>query len=103
MVNYLADRIAVMCAGRLVELAPRGELFRKPSHPYTRALLAAVPVPNLERKLDFDALMQGKASDPAAWPGAFRIAGAARPGMLHLGNGHYVRARDTADATEVAA
>jgi peptide/nickel transport system ATP-binding protein len=103
VVNYLADRIAVMCAGRVVELAPRGELFRNPSHPYTKALLAAVPVPSLERKLDFDALMQGKASDPAAWPGAFRIAGAARPGMLHLGNGHYVRARDTADATEVAA
>jgi peptide/nickel transport system ATP-binding protein len=103
VVNYLADRIAVMCAGRIVELAPRGELFRNPSHPYTKALLAAVPVPSLERKLDFDALMQGKASDPAAWPGAFRIAGAARPGMLHLGNGHYVRARDTADAAEVAA
>jgi len=103
VVNYLADRIAVMCAGRIVELAPRGELFRNPSHPYTKALLAAVPVPSLERKLDFDALMQGKASDPAAWPGAFRIAGAARPGMLHLGNGHYVRARDTADASEVAA
>jgi peptide/nickel transport system ATP-binding protein len=102
VVNYLADRIAVMCAGRIVELAPRGELFRNPSHPYTKALLAAVPMPSLERKLDFDALMQGKASDPAAWPGAFRIAGAARPGMLHLGNGHYVRARDTADASEVA-
>src|SRR5207248_5650260 len=42
VVNYLADRIAVMCAGRLVELAPAAELFRNPQHPYTRALLAAV-------------------------------------------------------------
>ena len=39
-----------------------------------------------------DALMQGKASDPAAWPGEFRIDTASRPGMQHLGNGHYVRA-----------
>ena len=103
VVNYLADRIAVMCAGRLVELAPSAELFRNPSHPYTRALLAAVPEPDLEHRLDFDALMQGKASNPAAWPGAFRIAGEEKPGMLHLGRGHYVRARDTANASEVAA
>ena len=35
VINYIADRIAVMCAGRLVELAPRAELFRNPVHPYT--------------------------------------------------------------------
>jgi len=92
VVNYLADRIAVMCAGRLVEIAPAAELFANPQHPYTKALLAAVPDPNLDRKLDFDALMQGKASDPAAWPGEFRIDSASRPAMQHLGNGHYVRA-----------
>ena len=103
VVNYLADRIAVMCAGRLVELAPSAELFRAPSHPYTRALLAAVPEPSLARKLDFGALMQGKASDPSAWSPAFRIAGGDTPGMLHLGNGHYVRAREGADAKELAA
>jgi len=103
VVNYLADRIAVMCAGRLVELAPSAELFRNPSHPYTKALLAAVPEPSLARRLDFDALMQGKASDPAAWPAAFRIAGGEAPGMLHLGNGHFVRTREGADARELAA
>jgi peptide/nickel transport system ATP-binding protein len=92
VVNYLADRIAVMCAGRLVELAPAATLFRNPKHPYTKALLAAVPEPDVSRRLDFDALMQGKASDPAAWPGEFRIDTASRPGMQHLGNGHYVRA-----------
>ena len=43
VVDYIADRIAVMCAGRMVEMAPREELFRNPLHPYTRALLAAVP------------------------------------------------------------
>ena len=46
VVDYIADRIAVMCAGRIVELAPAGELFRNPVHPYTKALLAAVPEPN---------------------------------------------------------
>jgi peptide/nickel transport system ATP-binding protein len=92
VVNYLADRIAVMCAGRIVELAPAAELFRNPVHPYTRALLAAVPEPDLGRKLDFDALMEGKASDPAAWPAEFRIEGARRPGMQDIGQGHLVRA-----------
>ncbi len=92
VVNYLADRIAVMCAGRIVELAPAAELFRNPVHPYTRALLAAVPEPDLARKLDFNALMEGKASDPSAWPSEFRIAGAQRPAMQDIGRGHLVRA-----------
>ena len=48
VVDYIADRIAVMCAGRLVELAPRNVLFRHPVHPYTKALLAAVPEPDPE-------------------------------------------------------
>jgi peptide/nickel transport system ATP-binding protein len=91
VVHYLADRIAVMCAGRLVEIAPAAALFRNPVHPYTKALLAAVPEPNLESKLDFDALMQGRASDPAAWPEPFRIAGASRPGLHDRGGGHFVR------------
>src|SRR5690606_24286280 len=46
VVDYIADRIAVMCRGRIVELAPRDQLFRRPTHPYTRALLAAVPEPS---------------------------------------------------------
>ncbi|HEX2332055.1 MAG TPA: ABC transporter ATP-binding protein [Burkholderiales bacterium] len=92
VVNYLADRIAVMCAGRIVELAPARELFRNPVHPYTRALLAAVPEPDLSRKLDFKALMEGKASDPSAWPDEFRIVAGSRPSMQDIGRGHLVRA-----------
>jgi peptide/nickel transport system ATP-binding protein len=92
VVNYVADRIAVMCAGRIVELAPAAELFRNPVHPYTRALLAAVPEPDLGRTLDFDALMEGKASDPAAWPPEFRIVDGQRPSMRDIGRGHLVRA-----------
>ena len=45
-VKYLAGRIAVMYLGRIVEQADTGELFARPLHPYTRALLSAVPVPD---------------------------------------------------------
>jgi peptide/nickel transport system ATP-binding protein len=72
VVDYIADRIAVMCAGRIVEVAPRGVLFRQPVHPYTQALLAAIPLPDPDHPLDFNRLMQGRASDPRAWPEPFR-------------------------------
>ena len=80
------------------------ELFRNPVHPYTRALLAAVPDPDLDRKLDFAALMEGKASDPAAWPAPFCIDGS--PGahdaiMLDIGDKHLVRAHAGADISEL--
>src|SRR5690606_15494082 len=52
VVDYIAERIAVMARGRLVEIAPRHILFRKPVHSYTRALLKAVPYPDLDRPLD---------------------------------------------------
>ena len=103
VVYYLADRIAVMCAGYLVEIAPFEELFRRPVHPYTKALLAAVPDPDLDRKLDLAALMEGKASDPAAWPEPFRLGGADRPGMIALGEGHLVRASANANASDLRA
>jgi peptide/nickel transport system ATP-binding protein len=44
--KYLCDRVAVMYLGRIFELASRDELFSRPHHPYTKALLAAVPVPD---------------------------------------------------------
>ena len=49
VVSQVADRVAVMYAGSLVELATRQELFRAPAHPYTRGLLEAVPTLATER------------------------------------------------------
>ncbi len=92
VVDYMADRIAVMCAGRLVEVAPRAHLFGKPVHPYTRALLAAVPRVDPRQRLDLSALMEGKVSDPAEWPHPFRADGEERPDLVELDEGHFVRA-----------
>jgi peptide/nickel transport system ATP-binding protein len=91
VVDYIADRIAVMCAGRLVELAPSGELFRNPIHPYTKALLSAVPMPDPKQRLDLRALMEGKASDPKAWPRPFTDDGSTPVFWTEVETGHYVR------------
>jgi len=102
VVDYMADRIAVMCAGRIVEMAPRHTLFRKPIHPYTRALLAAVPYPDLDRPLDFKMLNLGGASDAAAWEAPFRTI-PSEDALAHrdLGDDHVVLARRDASLQEL--
>jgi peptide/nickel transport system ATP-binding protein len=92
VVDYIADRIAVMCAGRIVEIAPRGVLFRDPVHPYTQALLAAVPAPDPSHRLDFHRLMEGRASDPGAWPEPFRRDPGRELQLIEVGSGHLVEA-----------
>jgi peptide/nickel transport system ATP-binding protein len=105
VVDYIADTIAVMCAGRVVEIAPRARLFQRPVHPYTRALLAAVPEPDPRAPLDLTALMEGHASVPAAWPAPFTIDAFTRGriGLVDLGGGHFVRADREARLPEIAA
>ena len=71
VVDYVSDRIAVMCRGRLVEVAPRQQLFNHPTHPYTRALLRAVPYPDLNRQLDFENIVSDNFSDPGNWRSPF--------------------------------
>src|SRR5918994_486771 len=85
VVDYMADRIAVMCAGRLVEVSPSQLLFKDPRHPYTKALLAAVPEPDPGARLDLSALMEGKASIPAAWPEPFTVDDSGDDTLHHLG------------------
>lgn len=103
VINYIADRIGVMCQGRLVELAPREELFANPIHPYTRALLSAVPHLELNKPLDFDSITDGVASNPALWSAPFTNDGKTPMSFLALGNGHFVRAAASCDPSEVAA
>jgi len=53
VIKHTSDRIAVMYAGKLVELASKQELFRNPVHPYTRALLSAIPIPDPDRQTHY--------------------------------------------------
>ncbi len=92
VIDYIADRIAVMHQGRIVELASREALFSKPTHPYTQSLLRAVPHPDIDRPLDFDALAQSGGNDPKRWPAAFQLATDDADHWLDLGDGHHVRA-----------
>jgi len=103
VVNYMADRIAVMANGRIVEIAPRHLLFTQPRHPYTKALLRSVPFADLDRKLDFKLAAPGGASDSTHWAAAFRQDpdGDALT-HLPLGEGHFVLARPGADIREMA-
>ncbi|MBR52653.1 dipeptide/oligopeptide/nickel ABC transporter ATP-binding protein [Candidatus Poribacteria bacterium] len=67
VVGHISDRIAVMYAGRLVELGSAREIMTKPNHPYTEALLEAVPMPDPIIKPDRQ-LLSGEVADPSNLP-----------------------------------
>jgi peptide/nickel transport system ATP-binding protein len=90
VVRQLVQHVHVMCSGRIVEAAPVASLFANPQHPYTVALLAAHPEPDLDRKLDFRALMDGRASDPLAWPEPYRLRNGEVPHYKLIGENHVV-------------
>ena len=91
VVDYVADTIAVMCRGHIVEEASAEALFREPLHPYTKALLAAVPDPNIDHPLDFAKLRTGRFSEPSAWPEPYRLVGDDHGTMTSVGPSHRVR------------
>ncbi|HOU11636.1 MAG TPA: ABC transporter ATP-binding protein [Anaerolineae bacterium] len=69
VVEYICDRVAVMYVGKLVELASTDELFAQPQHPYTEALLSAVPQPDpLIRDQKQRIVLEGEVPDPANPP-----------------------------------
>ncbi len=75
MVKYISDRVGVMYLGSLVEVAPSGDLYAKPMHPYTQALLSAIPIPdpNLERARKRQ-ILQGEVPSPINTPPGCKFA-----------------------------
>jgi len=98
LVEYICDRVLVMYMGKIVESGSVAEVYGAPAHPYTRALLAAVPVPDPSRKVIGDVSLKGELPSPIALPSgcAFRTRCAfakdecksAVPALRTLDGGH---------------
>ncbi len=73
VVNHFSDDIAVMYLGRVIEKAPAEELFENPIHPYTKALLSAIPTPDIAPKKE-RIILRGEISSPINLPNECRFA-----------------------------
>ncbi|MEM9138540.1 MAG: ABC transporter ATP-binding protein [Pseudomonadota bacterium] len=91
VVADLADRVMVMRRGRVVEEGAPECIFQDPRHPYTQALIAASPEPDMDRRLDLAAVAAG-AGEPDSWPAPFGYSGENAPGLAEVAPGHRVRA-----------
>lgn len=101
--KLMSDRIAVMYLGRIVELAPTSELFRVPQHPYTQALLSAIPLPSPQRAREHArerVIVKGELPSPSdpppgcafqsRCPEVMDICRAVRPPLARTVDGHFV-------------
>ncbi len=98
VVEYLCDRVVVLYLGRVMEVAPTAELFARPLHPYTQALLAASPKPDPEHKSERVAL-KGDIPSPVnppsgcvfrtRCPHAIEACAGARPELRDMGQGRF--------------
>lgn len=99
VVHHFSDDIAVMYLGKLFEKAPSDDLFQRPLHPYTQALLSAIPVPSLHNRKE-RIIMKGEITSPINPPKACRFAARCpyaterclkeEPELRDMGNGHSV-------------
>jgi peptide/nickel transport system ATP-binding protein len=90
VVARIADEVAVMRQGVVVEQAPPQTLFYNPRHPYTKALIAAQPEPDVHRPIDLAQVAHG-AGSPSSWPDMFRFEGVNAPDLIQIEPGHKVR------------
>ncbi|MDX6348112.1 MAG: peptide/nickel transport system ATP-binding protein [Streptomyces sp.] len=111
VIRHVSDRIAVMYLGKIVEVADREALYGKPMHPYTNALLSAVPVPDPKRRTKRERiLLTGDVPSPIAPPPGCRfhtrcwkatdICKTAEPPLVALAAGHQVACHHPENAPE---
>lgn len=102
VVNHFSDDIAVMYLGKVIEKAPAAELFENPIHPYTKALLSAIPTPDIGPKQE-RIILRGEISSPINLPDECRFSPrcnhacegcrAADPELIEYTPGHFVACR----------